>query len=181
MIIEEIEVLKGHPVTNMLVVDEQIIVVFQSEIHSLPLERCLRALSCRDCVNLRDPHCAWVDRRCVASVMDNGCVITVHDVNRHESVAHSLSFSERHRGTALLFKISKPVLMYGALLVRWYFELVVTGSHVNGKSAGPTLLSTPMIQGEHCFPEMATCQAVLGKQSFDSAKWLYSFSCLIKK
>ncbi|OQV17154.1 Semaphorin-1A [Hypsibius exemplaris] len=66
VVIEEIEVLRSgkQPVTSLKVVGNQVIAVFTNEIHAMPVERCGLMRSCRECVALRDPHCAWMDGQC---------------------------------------------------------------------------------------------------------------------
>ncbi|XP_055340182.1 semaphorin-1A-like isoform X2 [Paramacrobiotus metropolitanus] len=72
LIIEDIEVLPGQPVTNLLVANDHVVVVFENEIHSLKLQRCYLASTCRECVRLRDPMCAWVNDKCMSMDENNG-------------------------------------------------------------------------------------------------------------
>ena len=66
IIIEEIDVLKSNrqAVKKLQVVGNQVLVVYNSEVHALPIERCHLARSCKECVALRDPHCAWFSSQC---------------------------------------------------------------------------------------------------------------------
>ncbi|GAU98721.1 hypothetical protein RvY_09830-2 [Ramazzottius varieornatus] len=66
VVVEEIDVLKSNrqAVRKLQVAGNQLLVVYNSEVHALPIERCHLARSCRECVALRDPHCAWFNNQC---------------------------------------------------------------------------------------------------------------------
>ncbi|XP_074650564.1 semaphorin-1A-like isoform X2 [Tubulanus polymorphus] len=75
VVIEEIQVfhesapvLKVEIYRNLFRGEEKLIVVSADEIKSVPLHRChLRKYSCRACVGLQDPYCAWDDSNCINS------------------------------------------------------------------------------------------------------------------
>ncbi|CAG0880690.1 unnamed protein product [Cyprideis torosa] len=68
LIVEELQVLPiGQPVTNLMLTEgerpadtKRLVIVSDDKILSIPVERCARyALTCEDCVALRDPYCSW--------------------------------------------------------------------------------------------------------------------------
>ncbi|XP_070388164.1 semaphorin-1A isoform X5 [Dermacentor albipictus] len=62
VLVEDVGVFQGAPVTNLLVHRPQgrLVVVTHSEIQAVPLFGCQRyAATCADCVALQDPYCAW--------------------------------------------------------------------------------------------------------------------------
>ncbi|XP_077514672.1 semaphorin 1a isoform X3 [Amblyomma americanum] len=62
VLVEDVGVFQGAPVTNLLVHRPQgrLVVVTHSEIQAIPLFGCQRyAATCADCVALQDPYCAW--------------------------------------------------------------------------------------------------------------------------
>lgn len=69
VIIEEIQVFSSKtPITNLLVYhtlyNNRLMVVSHREIFTIPLHNCeQRARTCRDCVGLQDPYCAWEKTR----------------------------------------------------------------------------------------------------------------------
>jgi semaphorin 6 len=78
VVIEEIQVLPNNiPVKNLYVVrmggaldSSKLVVVSDDEIQAIKLHRCGsdKITSCRECVALQDPYCAWSvqQKRCVA-------------------------------------------------------------------------------------------------------------------
>ncbi|XP_023230473.1 semaphorin-1A-like [Centruroides sculpturatus] len=75
VIIEEIQVFSSKtPITNLLVYhtlyNNRLMVVSHREIVTIPLHNCKqRARTCRDCVGLQDPYCAWekTQKKCTSS------------------------------------------------------------------------------------------------------------------
>ena len=73
VIIEEIEVIsssiKSVTVINTKKGKGHILVTSAEEIKSFPLYRCEKAKTCKDCVALQDPYCAWDIRedRCIGA------------------------------------------------------------------------------------------------------------------
>ncbi|GFS02934.1 semaphorin, partial [Elysia marginata] len=67
VIIEDLQVLEpGKPVTDLKVVSnradhagQKLVVVSRDSVVAIPLSRCKRAKTCRKCVALQDPYCAW--------------------------------------------------------------------------------------------------------------------------
>lgn len=66
ILVESINLLK-EPVANMEVIDDQLIVLSQSEVVTIDLARCGSAKACHDCVALQDPYCSWsaIKGRCM--------------------------------------------------------------------------------------------------------------------
>ena len=65
VLIEELQVLPGAAITNLLVSrpaagPARLVVVSDDEVRALPLHRCGdKAVRCPDCVRLQDPYCGW--------------------------------------------------------------------------------------------------------------------------
>lgn len=71
VVIEDIQVFDSHdPVTDLKVFRdkakgiEKLIVVSREKVVSIPLHRCHARKTCRTCVELQDPYCAWDDGSC---------------------------------------------------------------------------------------------------------------------
>ncbi|KAK6642700.1 Semaphorin-1A [Polyplax serrata] len=72
VVLEEIQIIPlGFPVKNLQVVQGNLIVLTDDEIQSIPVQRCdnENATTCRACVALQDPYCAWdvLQMKCVTS------------------------------------------------------------------------------------------------------------------
>ncbi|GBL76746.1 Semaphorin-1A [Araneus ventricosus] len=72
VVIEEFQVFQKLPITNLMVYhtpsDAKLVVVSREEIKTIPLYNCDHyAKTCRECVGLQDPYCAWDKSRSVCT------------------------------------------------------------------------------------------------------------------
>lgn len=72
VVIEDIRVFDSHePVTDLKVFRdkskgvEKLIVISREHVVSIPLHRCHKRKTCRSCVELQDPYCAWNSGHCL--------------------------------------------------------------------------------------------------------------------
>lgn len=92
VLIEDIQVFKDKsPVTSLKIYKNKkgmwkLIVLSISNIASIPLHRCKEMKSCRSCIGLQDPYCAWTTGGgCVASDRGNEGIQTgYHDICNSE-------------------------------------------------------------------------------------------------
>ncbi|KAK7116207.1 semaphorin-1A-like isoform X2 [Littorina saxatilis] len=105
VVIEDIRVFSPHdPVTDVKVFRdkakniEKLIVVSKDNVVSIPLHRCHEKKTCRSCVELRDPYCAWQGSSCGnaergvqdvdngwSMTLDPSCQdVTIYDDNKKE-------------------------------------------------------------------------------------------------
>lgn len=55
------------PIRRLIIFNEQyLIALTDRKVMALPLQQCSRMMSCRECVQSRDPHCGWHihDKKC---------------------------------------------------------------------------------------------------------------------
>lgn len=95
MLIEDIQVFEDKsPVTSLKIYKNnkkgmrKLIVLSSSNIASIPLHRCNEMKSCRSCIGLQDPYCAWTTSGgCVASDRGNEGIQTGHhDICNSEGI-----------------------------------------------------------------------------------------------
>ncbi|XP_049269635.1 semaphorin-1A isoform X4 [Rhipicephalus sanguineus] len=93
VLVEDVGVFQGAPVTNLLVHRPQgrLVVVTHSEIQAVPLFGCQRyAATCADCVALQDPYCAWDSDR-------STCVNPSLRVRKKDSYVQNIEEGWDHR------------------------------------------------------------------------------------
>ncbi|XP_077556479.1 semaphorin-1A-like isoform X2 [Haemaphysalis longicornis] len=99
VLVEDVGVFRGAPVTNLLVHRPQgsgapqgsLVVVTHSEIQAIPLFGCQRyGSSCTECVALQDPYCAWDSER-------SACVNPNMRVRNKDSYVQSIEEGWDHR------------------------------------------------------------------------------------
>ncbi|XP_037268501.2 semaphorin-1A isoform X4 [Rhipicephalus microplus] len=93
VLVEDVGVFQGAPVTNLLVHRPQgrLVVVTHSEIQAVPLFSCHRyAATCADCVALQDPYCAWDSDR-------STCVNPSLRVRKKDSYVQNIEEGWDHR------------------------------------------------------------------------------------
>ncbi|KAL7639028.1 UNVERIFIED_CONTAM: hypothetical protein RMT77_010562 [Armadillidium vulgare] len=65
IIVEEIHVFETPVLINNLQIakqsdgDSKLVIITDIEVKAIPLQRCHKAASCRECIALQDPYCAW--------------------------------------------------------------------------------------------------------------------------
>ncbi|XP_067131196.1 semaphorin-1A-like isoform X2 [Centruroides vittatus] len=74
IIVEMIRVAKNNvTITELLVHKNKLMVITPNEIYSIPKQRCQQnAKTCRDCVGLQDPYCAWDETMKICTTFEAG-------------------------------------------------------------------------------------------------------------
>lgn len=60
---------------------KKLIVLSNSNVASIPLQRCAQMKTCRTCIGLQDPYCSWSNNECVASDRGFEGILTGHHEN----------------------------------------------------------------------------------------------------
>lgn len=86
VIIEDIQVFENKAtVTSMKIFNKKgvkkLIVLSNSNVASIPLQRCAQMKTCRTCIGLQDPYCSWSNNECVASDRGFEGILTGHHEN----------------------------------------------------------------------------------------------------
>lgn len=78
VVIEELQVLPNNEsVTKLSIIrptglDAKLLIISNTEVHALPLQRCATKTNCIDCVSMQDPYCAWntSTKQCITIAQD---------------------------------------------------------------------------------------------------------------
>ncbi|VDI14838.1 semaphorin 6 [Mytilus galloprovincialis] len=100
VIIEDIQVFENKaPVTSMKIFNKKgvkkLIVLSNSNVASIPLQRCAQMKTCRTCIGLQDPYCSWSNNECVASDRGFEGILTGHHENCGVEVPRKEEMTEK--------------------------------------------------------------------------------------
>ncbi|KAK7590702.1 hypothetical protein V9T40_002315 [Parthenolecanium corni] len=100
-LIEELQVMENEPIRKLSVVrpsnsDAKLLIVSDSKIRSIPLQRCDKMKSCIECIELQDPYCSWNtnNKECISlenvDLKNNKYLIQNVTSGQHKVCSHSV-------------------------------------------------------------------------------------------